>query len=91
MKLSHRTDEVALPPTITRIVAIGDPHGDLAGLAAVLAREERDDTLLVSVGDNVGYGDSVVSSELCRRLAAKKVLSVHGNHEAWLEPDGRLH
>lgn len=91
MRLPHRTCELAPGPEVTRVVALGDPHGDLAGLEGVLRRERATPgALLLSVGDNVGYADGAASSELCARLEREGILSVHGNHEAWMEPDGRL-
>ena len=81
----ERTDTWTLPPETTRLVVLGDPHGDLIGFEEVLAREERPGTAFVSVGDNVGYADGVLSSHFCALLAAKGVPSVAGNHEAWSE------
>src|SRR5205823_3364901 len=72
-----------------RIVVLGDPHGDLVGLIEVLEREDRPEVQIFSAGDNVGYSDGPTSSELCRILAARKIPSVTGNHEAW-SPTGRL-
>lgn len=89
MKLSRRTDNVLLGPGVRRLVALGDPHGDIAGLDAVLACEGREVTVFVSVGYNVGYADASRSSALCQRLAELGVRSVHGNHEAYAdEGDG---
>jgi predicted phosphodiesterase len=79
----ERTEVLKLCATITRIVALGDPHGDLLGLVEVLSREERPENAIVSVGDNVGYADAVASSALCQLLAEKRIPSVLGNHEAW--------
>jgi predicted phosphodiesterase len=84
-----RTDVVALPESKTRIVVLGDPHGDLIGLVEVLEREERPSVQIFSAGDNIGYADGPTSSELCRILAEKKIPSVTGNHEAW-SPKGKL-
>jgi predicted phosphodiesterase len=78
-----RTDRLELPEAIERLVVLGDPHGDLIGLAEVMAREDRPGTAFVSAGDNIGYQDAVVSSELVRTLAKRGIPSVLGNHEAW--------
>lgn len=85
----RRTDSVRLPATRTRLVALGDPHGDLLALDLVYEREASEATAFVSVGDNVGYADGVLSSAFCQLLAARGVASVHGNHEDWAR-DGRL-
>ncbi len=90
LPLSPRTVPLELPDPITRLVVLGDPHGDLAALDSVLARETSPATAFVSVGDNVGYADGPTSSELCRRLQEHGIPSVYGNHEAWLDADGRL-
>lgn len=90
MDLSLRTDTVDLPATTTRLVVLGDPHGDLAGLDGVLAREGGADVAFFSVGDNVGYAGGPTSSELCRRLRDRGVRSVSGNHEEWMRDDGSL-
>ena len=90
MILSRRVDDLILPATVTRIVALGDPHGDLAGLEVVLGGEERAGTAILSVGDNIGYADANACSELCRRLATRGIPSVFGNHEDWSSDDGEL-
>jgi predicted phosphodiesterase len=87
---TRRTDALRLPRAVTRLVALGDPHGSLGALEAVLAREERPDTAFVSVGDNVGYQGGRASSDLVRALEARAIASVFGNHESWLRPDGTL-
>jgi predicted phosphodiesterase len=78
-----RTDSIVLPAEKTRVVVLGDPHGDLIGLAEVLAREKRPEAALFSAGDNVGYADGASCSALCRTLAREGIASVQGNHEAW--------
>ena len=85
-----RTDDLLLPRGIERLVVLGDPHGDLAGLETVLAREEGPGVAIVSAGDNVGYADGPTSSRLCRLLAGRRIPSVLGNHEAWALDDGEL-
>jgi predicted phosphodiesterase len=87
---ARRTQVLSLPAGCERVVALGDPHGDLAGLELVLAREAGPKTAIVSVGDNIGYADGPTSSEFCRRLVARSIQSVFGNHEAWMGPGGRL-
>lgn len=82
---SHRTDVLELPAHVTRIVVLGDPHGDIIGLEEVLAREQGPHVAVLSAGDNVGYGDAVVSSNLIAALVARGIPSVTGNHEAWSE------
>lgn len=79
----ERTEVLELPPEVTRIVVLGDPHGDLIALEQVLLQESRPDTLILSAGDNVGYSDASVSSYLCQVLEERKIRSVRGNHEAW--------
>ncbi|MCA8924989.1 MAG: metallophosphoesterase family protein [Planctomycetes bacterium] len=83
------THTLSLPASITRLVVLGDPHGDVIGLDEVLRRERRADTAFVSVGDNVGYADGRLSSELCGLLEDQGIPSVRGNHEAWVR-DGML-
>jgi len=79
-----------LPPGVTRLVALGDPHGDLPGLEGVLAREPRPPAAFLSMGDNVGYEDGPASSAFVARLAALGIRSVLGNHEDWLDDEGGL-
>jgi len=74
---------------ITRVVVLGDPHGDIAALSAVFAKHDGPGAHYLSVGDNVGYRDAVRSSALCRRLMARNIPSVYGNHETWMR-DGTL-
>lgn len=88
MKYSPRTDDLSISES--RLVVLGDPHGDLVGLARVLAAEDDPDTQLVSVGDNIGYADGPTSSELCRELEELRIPSVYGNHEEWMGEDGSL-
>lgn len=88
MELSDRSEELIVAGG--RLVAVGDPHGDMAGLERVLSREDRAGATLVSVGDNVGYADATRSSRMCAELAARRIASVYGNHEEWLGEDGSL-
>lgn len=90
MEITPRTDRLALPADATRVLFLGDPHGDVAAFETFRAREARPGTALVSVGDNVGYHDGPTSSELVRRFAALGVRSVLGNHEHWMKDNGRL-
>jgi len=83
------TQTLALPAAVTRLVVLGDPHGDVIGLDEVLRRERNPQTAFVSVGDNVGYADGRLSSEMCALLQAQGIPSVRGNHEAWVD-DGML-
>ncbi len=85
----ERTDFLELPATKKRIVVLGDPHADLIGLIEVLDREDRPEVQIFSAGDNVGYSDGAMSSEMCRILMERKIPSVTGNHEAW-SPEGKL-
>jgi predicted phosphodiesterase len=78
-----RTDSVVLPRSKTRIVVLGDPHGDVLALSEVLARERQPNVAIFSAGDNVGYADGPSCSELCRLLEREGIGSVFGNHEAW--------
>jgi predicted phosphodiesterase len=76
---------VTLAPEVTRLVVLGDPHGDIIGLEEVVAREHGPHIAMLSAGDNVGYADAVISSHLVALLAARGIRSVTGNHEAWSE------
>jgi len=78
------------PAEITRLVVFGDPHGDHAGLDAVLNRETAPGTAFLSVGDNVGYASGSRSSSFVQRLWELEARSVQGNHEDWVDQDGRL-
>lgn len=87
-RLTDRTEVLQLPEHVTRLVVLGDPHGDIIGLEEVLAREHGPHVAVLSAGDNVGYGDAVVSSNFIAALAARGIRSVTGNHEMW--SDGGL-
>jgi predicted phosphodiesterase len=86
---AERTEVVTLPPSVTRLVVLGDPHGDIIGLEEAVAREQGPHVALFSAGDNIGYADAVISSHFITLLAARGIRSVTGNHEAWSE-GGRL-
>lgn len=89
--LERREDALQLAVEKTRLVVLGDPHGDVAGLDAVERAElPSARTAFVSAGDNVGYGAGPESSALCQRLEAAGIASVYGNHEAWMGEDGAL-
>lgn len=88
--MNHETETISLPKKITRLVVLGDPHGDLRGLLGVLEREGGDAAAFVSVGDNVGYADGPTSSRLCEELMRRRIPSVIGNHEEWMDNIGRL-
>lgn len=85
----ERTEVWHLPAHVTRLVVLGDPHGDVIGLEEVLAREAGPHVAIASAGDNVGYADATLSSQLVAALAARGIKSVLGNHEAWSQ-GGRL-
>jgi predicted phosphodiesterase len=87
--IDERTDVLRLPADVTRLVVLGDPHGDVIGLEEALAKEQRPGAVVLSAGDNIGYADALVSSALVATLQARGVRSVFGNHEAWSE-GGRL-
>ncbi|MGE0712940.1 MAG: metallophosphoesterase [Planctomycetota bacterium] len=78
------------PEGITRLVVLGDPHGDLAALEQVVAREAGPQTAFLSVGDNVGYASGPDSSAFCQRLIELGARSVRGNHEEWISAEGEL-
>jgi predicted phosphodiesterase len=86
----ERCETLTLPPSAKRVVVLGDPHGDLVAFELILELEAGDDTVFVSVGDNVGYADGRTSSFLCELLVKHNVRSVVGNHEDWCLSDGRL-
>jgi predicted phosphodiesterase len=90
MMLSHRTDVLELDASIERLVVLGDPHGDVAALRAVLARARGPGAAIVSAGDNIGYADGPTSSALCAMLAEHRIASIYGNHEEWLRAGGTL-
>ena len=83
-------DVVHLPEDVYRLVVLGDPHGDVGGVTAILDREGTPGTRFACAGDVVGYADGPRSSELCALLAARRIPTVQGNHEDWIEPPGRL-
>lgn len=86
----ERSEELELPTEVRRLVILGDPHGDLAALEAVWAKEGGEGVALLSVGDNVGYADGPTSSAFCRRFLELGGRSVTGNHEDWQGEDGEL-
>lgn len=85
-----KTLSLRLPAGTTRLVVLGDPHGDLIALDEVLEREAGPTTAFVSAGDNIGYADGATSSYFCAVLAERNIPSVLGNHEAWSAEEGRL-
>lgn len=88
--LNNRTDKIHLPQNIKRLVVLGDPHGDIAGLRNVFEREEGPGVAFVSVGDNVGYVDGPTSSKVCKELMERMIPSVYGNHEDCIDDFGGL-
>ena len=86
----ERSEHLELSGEVRRLVILGDPHGDLAGLEAVWAREGGEGVALFSVGDNVGYADGPASSAFCRRFRELGGRSVTGNHEHWQGDDDEL-
>lgn len=78
------------PPSATRLVALGDPHGASGRVRAVLADQRDAATLVVTVGDVVGYANGPRSSALVQLLEREGVRSVVGNHEDWIGRDGAL-
>lgn len=79
-----------LDPGATRLVVLGDPHGDIAGAEAIFAREDGPEVAWLCVGDAVGKADGPTSSEMVAWLRARGVATVRGNHEQWVHPDGAL-
>lgn len=86
----ERSEHLELPGEVRRLIVLGDPHGDLAGLEAVWEREGGTGVALFSVGDNVGYADGLASSAFCRRFRELGGRSVTGNHEHWQGDDDEL-
>jgi predicted phosphodiesterase len=81
---------LSLAPTVTRLVALGDPHGDLAGVEAVFAAEDGPGVAWFCVGDVVGSADGPTSSRLVVWMRDRGVHTVEGNHEDWALPTGHL-
>lgn len=79
-----------LDPTVTRLVVLGDPHGDLAGVEAVLAAEDGPGVAWLCVGDVIGRADGATCSRMTRLLRDRGVATVEGNHEAWSLPTGQV-
>ena len=66
--------------TAVNVALIGDVHGNLPALEAVLADAERRGAEAVwNIGDFVGYGGS--PDEVVRRLRRPDVLSIVGNYD----------
>lgn len=84
------TSRVDLPATTQRLLVLGDPHGALAAVQAVVAAELRPDTTPLCVGDVVGKSTAARCSRLAEWMAAQDILTVQGNHEAWVSPTGAL-
>jgi predicted phosphodiesterase len=81
---------VELDATVTRLVALGDPHGDLAGVEAILAAEDGPGVAWLCVGDVVGRADGPSCSRLALWLRDRGVHTVEGNHDAWSTPRGEV-
>ncbi|MYL83843.1 metallophosphoesterase [Desulfovibrio aerotolerans] len=71
------------------LAAIADIHGNLEALVAVLADiDARPPDLVVSLGDNIGYGPD--PEAVLQLLEARLIPSVRGNHEwAAVDPSRR--
>lgn len=78
------------PAGATRLVALGDPHGAIERVKAALAAERNPQTMVVTVGDVIGYADGPTSAALVRFLEAEGIPSVRGNHEDWMTADGTM-
>lgn len=72
-------------PRGSRIVLLGDPHGDVRTAQRILERERAvsDATTVVCVGDAIGYADGPTSSLMVDWLEMNGVPTVLGNHEEW--------
>lgn len=81
--------KLILLETEERVVVLGDPHGDIDGVAAILEKE-RGASRVVCVGDVVGYEDGPRSSSLCSMLKSLGIPTVLGNHEEWASSSGKL-
>lgn len=79
-----RTDHITLDEMITRVIILGDPHGEMKRLTECLWRAQDDETAIFCVGDAVGYEDGPKSSMVCRILRDWKLPTVFGNHERWM-------
>lgn len=81
-----------------RLAVISDIHGNLEAFLAVLKDLDREKPdLVVSLGDNVGYGAQ--PEEVLELIRARKIPSVMGNHElavaqladrSWFNPSALL-
>lgn len=86
-----RRIEWLLAPVVRRLVILGDPHGAVAAVRAVLARERTGpETMALCVGDAVGHSDGPDSSALCELLEHERIVSVQGNHEEWSVRAGEI-
>ena len=79
-----------VPDHIQKLVVLGDPHGDLAGVQEAYRIEDGAGTFFCCVGDVVGYADGPTSSRLCEFLIKKGTPTVEGNHEDWVSKSGKL-
>lgn len=82
--------KITIPDSIQKLVVLGDPHGDLAGVKEVFRIEDGGEAFFCCVGDVVGYAGGQASSRLCRFFMEKGTPTVEGNHEHWVRPSGKL-
>ncbi len=85
-----RIHTVSLKPEVQRIVVLGDPHGDVRGVRQILEHAQDACTLVVCVGDVVGYANGADCSLLCALMEQLQIPTVQGNHEDWVGPCGEL-
>lgn len=83
-------ERVDLEASVETLVVLGDPHGDLEATERVLEREAGPGVRFLCVGDLVGRRDGPSCSRLAALLEDRGVLTVQGNHEAWVGPGGAL-
>lgn len=81
---------IQLEAEVRTLVVLGDPHGDLAGVEQILAREDAPGVAWFCVGDVVGRADGPTCSRLALRLRDRGVHTVRGNHEEWISEAGRM-
>ena len=86
-----KVDRLIVKPS-SRVVLLGDPHGDLRTTQRIVHRERAidEDVVIACVGDDIGYADGPTSSAMVEWLEHNMVPMVLGNHEEWYFNENRL-